>query len=82
MRIILPERCDSKHLVGAVLDNLENVELDSIVYSDNWKAYNRLSLNGLQHKRINHDKTLVNGKVPINGSESSRGYAKSLPRRL
>ncbi len=82
VRIILPERCDSKHLVGAVLDNLENVELDSIVYSDNWKAYNRLSLNGFQHKRINHEKALANGKVPINGPESSRGYAKSLPRRL
>ncbi len=58
---------------------LENVELDSIVYSDGWKAYNRLSLNGFHHKRINHDKTLVNGKVRINGLENFRGYAK---RRL
>ncbi len=50
---------------------LENVELDSIVYSDGWKAYNKLSLNGFHHKRINHEKALANGKVPINGSESS-----------
>ncbi len=79
VRVILPKRCDSKHLVGAILDN---VELDSIVYSDGWKVDNRLSLNGIHHKRINHDKTLVNGKVHINGPESSRGYAKSLQRRL
>jgi transposase-like protein len=51
-------------------------ELDSIVYSDGWKAYNKLSLNGFQHRRINHDKTLVDGKVPIS---DFRGYAK---RRL
>ncbi len=51
-RVILPKRCDSKHLVGAILDN---VELDSIVYSDGYKDYNRLSLNGFHHKRINHD---------------------------
>ena len=51
-RVILPKRCDGKHLAGAIL---ENVELDSIVYSDGWKAYNRLSLNGFHHKRINHD---------------------------
>ncbi len=82
MRVILPKRCDSKHLVGAILDNLDNVELGSIVYSDGWKVDNRLSLNGFHHKRINHEKALANGKVRINGSESSRGYAKSLPRRF
>jgi hypothetical protein len=37
---------------------------------------NKLSLNGFQHRRINHDKTLVDGKVPIS---DFRGYAK---RRL
>ncbi len=30
-------------------------KVDSIVYSDGWKADNRLSLNGIHHKRINHD---------------------------
>jgi transposase-like protein len=53
--------------------------LDSIVYSDGWKAYNKLSLNGFHHRRINHDKTLVDGKVHINGIENFWGYAK---RRL
>ena len=81
-RVILPKRCDSKHLLGAILDNLDNVELDSIVYSDGYKAYNRLSLNGIHHKRINHEKALANGEVHINGPESSRGYAKSLPWRI
>jgi len=74
-RVILPKRCAGKHLVGAIL---ENVELGSIVYFDGWKADNKLSFNGFHHKRINHDKTLFDGKVPINGPESSRGYAKSL----
>jgi hypothetical protein len=39
--------------------------LDSIVYSDGWKAYSKLSLNGFHLKRINHDnhdKPLVDGK--------------------
>jgi hypothetical protein len=43
----------------------EKLELDSIVYSDGWKAYNKLSFNGFHHKRINHDnhdKTRVDGK--------------------
>jgi transposase len=53
--------------------------VDSIVYSDGWKTYNKLSLNGFHHKRINHDKTLVDGKVPVHCFENFRGYAK---RRL
>ncbi len=68
VQVILPPDCSEKHLVGAILDN---VELGSIVNTDGWKAYNKLSLNGFHHKRINHEKALANGKVPINGSESS-----------
>jgi transposase-like protein len=41
---------------------LEKLELDSIVYSDGWKAYNKPSLNGFLRRRINHDKPLVDGK--------------------
>jgi transposase-like protein len=44
---------------------LEKLKVDSIVYSDGWKAYNKLSLNGFHHRRINHDnhdKTLVGAK--------------------
>ncbi len=49
---------------------LDKVELDSIIYSDGYKDYNRLSLNGFHPKRIDHDKTLVNGKIHINGIDS------------
>ena len=48
-------------------------------YADGWKAYNKLSLNGFHHRRVNDDKTLVDGKVHNNGFENFRGYAK---RRL
>ena len=41
---------------------LEKLEVDSIVYSDGWKAYHKLSLNGFLRRRINHDKTLLDGK--------------------
>jgi transposase-like protein len=61
---------------------LEKLKLDSIVYSDGWKAYNKLSLNGFLRRRINHDnhdKTPVDGKVPVHCFENFRGYAK---RRL
>jgi hypothetical protein len=36
-------------------------------------AYNKLSLNGFQHRRINHDKPLVDGKVPLNGGVDAQG---------
>jgi transposase-like protein len=36
--------------------------LDSIVYSDGWKAYSKLSVNGFLRRRINYDKTLVDAK--------------------
>jgi len=76
VRVILPPNCSEKHLMGAIL---ENVELDSIVYSDGWKAYNKLSLNGFHHRRINHQEEFANGKNHINGIENFWGYAK---RRL
>jgi transposase-like protein len=50
--------------------------LDSIVYSNDWKANLKLSINGFHHRRINHDKTLVDGKVPVHSFENVRGYAK------
>jgi transposase len=76
VRVILPPNCSEKHLLGV---NLENVLLDSSVYSDGWKAYNKLSLNGFHHRRINHQEEFANGKNHINGIENFWGYAK---RRL
>jgi len=76
VRVLLPKRCDSEQLVGAILDN---VEVDSIVYTDCYSAYNKLSLNGFHHERINHSEALANGRNHINGIENFWGYAK---RRL
>jgi hypothetical protein len=39
-------------------------------------THHKLSLNGFHYRRINHDKTLVEGKVPVNGFENVRAYAK------
>jgi len=46
---------------------LENVELDSIVYSDGWKAYNKLALKGFHHRRIDLQQDFTNGGISING---------------
>ncbi|MBD3400317.1 MAG: IS1595 family transposase [Candidatus Coatesbacteria bacterium] len=70
VRVSLPSNCSEKHLLGA---RLENVELDSSVYSDGRKAYNKLSLNGFHHKRVKHQDEFANGKVHINGLENFRG---------
>ncbi len=61
--------------VSTVRAAARQAKLDSIVYADVWKAYNKLSLNGFHHKRINHDKTPLNGKVHIKGLENFRGRA-------
>ncbi|MBD3400502.1 MAG: hypothetical protein GF399_09235 [Candidatus Coatesbacteria bacterium] len=71
VRVILPPNCGEKHLLGAIL---ENVELDSSVYSDGWKAYYKLS----------HSTASITGAsttirpwlAASNGLESFRGYAK------
>lgn len=52
---------------------------DSIVYSDSWKAYNALDINGFHHHRINHSETYVDGenrKNHINGIENFWNQAK------
>ena len=76
VRVILPRRCDGEQLIGAIR---ANVELDSIVYTDGYSAYNKLSLNGFHHERVNHGETFSNGRSHINGIENFWGYAK---RRL
>jgi len=76
VRVILPERCDGEQLIGAIM---ANVELDSIVYTDGYSAYNKLSLKGFHHQRVNHAETFTDGRSHINGIENFWGYAK---RRL
>ncbi|MBU4331948.1 IS1595 family transposase [Patescibacteria group bacterium] len=54
----------------------------SIIYSDSFRSYNGLVLDGFKHYRINHDKTFVSSKRHhINGIESFWGYAKTKLRK-
>ena len=50
---------------------------DSTVYTDGWRAYDGLVLNGYEHYRIFHSKDeLARGKNHVNGIESFWAYAK------
>ena len=42
----------------------------STIYTDKWRAYDRLVLNGYKHYRINHSKTMGSGTKHINGIEN------------
>jgi transposase len=51
---------------------------DTIVYTDGWKSYDGLVLDGYKHYRINHSKEFARGKKNhINGIENFWGWAKS-----
>ncbi len=76
VRVVFPEKVDKKTFHGAIK---EHVQPQSWVYSDSFKAYNKLDLEGFHHVRINHDKTFARGKAHINGIENFWGFAK---RRL
>lgn len=71
------KNCTKKQLLpiikGKVLE-------DSTVYTDGWKSYDGLILNGYKHYRIYHAKNeFARGKNHINGIESFWSYTK---RRL
>lgn len=52
----------------------------STIYSDGWKSYDGLILNGYDHYRVYHSKDeFVRGKAHVNGIESFWSFAK---RRL
>lgn len=54
----------------------------SIVYSDSFRSYDGLILDGFKHYRINHDRFFVNSKRHhINGIENFWGYAKTKLKR-
>ena len=49
----------------------------STIYSDGWKSYNSLILNGYDHYRVYHSKDEpVKGKAHVNGIESFWSYVK------
>ena len=43
---------------------------------DSFRAYNKLSVSGYKHYRINHSVEFARGKNHINGIESFWGYCK------
>jgi transposase-like protein len=50
----------------------------STIYTDGWKAYNGLILNGYDHYRIFHSENeFARGKNHVNGIESFWGFAKN-----
>ena len=54
----------------------------SIIYSDSFRSYNGLILDGFRHYRIDHTKEFRNKKRQhINGIENFWGYAKTKLRR-
>ena len=52
------------------------VEPDSIVYTDTFKAYNVLDLGCFHHHRINHSKFFAERWTHINGIENFWNQAK------
>jgi len=76
VRVVFPKRVDQKTLQGAIK---VHVKPQSWVYSDGLNVYDRLSIHGFHHVRINHNEFFGEGKAHINGIENFWGFAK---RRL
>ena len=72
--------CSKKELLpiikGKVLE-------ESTVYTDGWKSYDGLVLNGYRHYRIYHSKNeFARGKNHVNGIESFWGFTKTRMNKL
>ena len=59
----------------------ENVEPDSIVYTDTFSAYNALDVSDFHHHRINHSKLFADKQNHINGIENFWNQAKRHMRK-
>ena len=71
--VVIPDRVSKAILQGFIK---EYVEPDSIVFSDSFRAYENLDVEGFRHQRIDHGVTFSNGKSHINGIENFWGFAK------
>lgn len=60
----------------------EQVEPDSIVYTDTFKAYNALDASCFHHHRINHSRLFAERGNHINGIENFWNQAKRHLRRF
>jgi transposase len=76
VRVVFPKQVDKETLQGAIKTH---VKPHSWVYSDSFRAYDRLDLEGFHHIRIRHEKTFGRGTRHINSIENFWGFAK---RRL
>jgi Transposase and inactivated derivatives len=66
--------CSKKELMPIIKGQILK---DSTVYTDGWKAYDGLILNGYDHYRVYHSRNeFARGKNHINGIESFWSYAK------
>lgn len=74
--VMIPQRVTKPSLQGAIK---EYVQPQSIVFSDSFRAYENLDLEGFHHVRIDHSQIFATGKAHINGIENFWGFAK---RRL
>ena len=72
----------SKELMPIIKDL---VDKKSTIYTDKWRAYDSLVLDGYKHKRINHSKEFrdkVDKKNHINGIENFWGWSKNRLRKF
>jgi len=76
VRVVFPDRVDRANLQGAIKSH---VQPQSWVYSDSFRAYDRLDVEGFHHVRIDHGQTFGAGRAHINGIENFWSFAK---RRL
>lgn len=76
VRVVFPNRVDRANLKGAIKNP---VQPQSWVYSDSFRAYDRLDVEGFHHVRIDHGQTFGTGRAHINGIENFWSFAK---RRL
>ena len=60
----------------------EQIEPDSIVYTDTFNAYNALDISEFHHHRINHSKLFAEQNNHINGIENFWNQAKRHLRRF
>jgi transposase-like protein len=75
--IAVVKACSKKGLMPIIQGQILR---SSTVYSDGWKAYDGLILNGYDHYRVFHSENeFARGKCHVNGIESFWSYAK---RRL
>ena len=60
----------------------DEIQPDSIVYSDGWWGYNALDVSEFKHYRINHSHLFANGRNHINGIENFWNQAKRHMRKF